>query len=342
MTALALPVLDIAGFRDDPHAPAGQRFVDDLRAICHEVGFFYVSGHGVPAALDEAIDHQARAFFDLPLDERLGIENVHSAQFRGYTRNGGEYTAGRPDRREQLDIGPEEPLPQLTDDSPAWMRLRGPNLWPASLPSFRSVVEQWLAQLDELGDVLLAALSLALGQPIDFFDAIVRPQPDFRLKIIRYPAALSEQERQGLGEHRDGGFLSIILQDDVGGLQVQRGDSFVDVPRVPGTYVVNLGEMVQLLTHGYFAATIHRVISPPVGVDRISIAYFHNPALHATLSPVELPAALAVEAPGGASADPSNPILANFGDNTLKVRMRSHPDVAARHHADLIERLTTA
>lgn len=333
----ALPVLDIAGFRHDPDSADGRRFVADLRAICHEVGFFYVSGHGVPADLDAAIDAEARALFDLPLDDRLAIENVHSPQFRGYTRNGGEYTAGKQDRREQLDIGPEEPAPELGPDSPAWLRLRGPNLWPASLPSFRPAVEAWLAALDGVGADLLRALALALGQPIDHFAPIVDPRPDFRLKIIRYPAATTPDERQGLGEHRDAGFMSIILQDEVGGLQVQRGGEFIDVPRIDGTYVVNLGEMLQLLTHGYFAATIHCVISPPLGVDRISIAYFHNPALQATLTPVVLAPELAVDAPGGASTDPANPILANFGMNTLKVRMRSHPDVAARHHADLLE-----
>jgi len=331
-----LPVLDLAPFIDDPSSTAAHAFIEQLRDICHDVSFFYVRGHGIPAAADEGIERAAREFFALPLEDRLAIENVNSPQFRGYTRNGGEYTAGKQDRREQLDIGPEDPEPHLESGSPAWMRLRGPNLWPAALPSFRPAVEAWLAELDRLGSQLLRALATALGQPVDFFAPIVDPRPDFRLKIIRYPAATSPEERQGLGEHRDAGFLSIILQDDVGGLQVQRGDGFIDVPRIPGTYVVNLGEMVQLLTHGYFRASIHRVVSPPLGVDRLSIAYFHNPALHATLTPVSLPPELAALAPGGESADPANPILANFGDNTLKVRMRSHPDVAARHHADLL------
>jgi isopenicillin N synthase-like dioxygenase len=332
----SLPVLDIADFMADPTSPAAADFIRRIRDICHEVSFFYVRGHGVAPTLDLEVERQARTFFALPLEDRLAIENVHSPQFRGYTRDGGEYTAGKQDRREQLDIGPEDPAPVLAPDSPAWMRLRGPNLWPARLPEFRPTVEAWLDAVDALGDHLLRALALALGQPMDFFDPIVEPRPDFRLKIIRYPAAATPDERQGLGEHRDAGFMSIILQDDVGGLQVLRGDEFVDVPRLPGTYVVNLGEMVQLLTHGYFRAAIHRVVSPPLGTERISIAYFHNPALHATLTPVPLPAELAAQAPGGESADAANPILANFGANTLKVRMRSHPDVAARHHADLL------
>ena len=88
--------------------------------------------------------------------------------------------------------------------------------------------------------------------------------------------------------------------------------------------------MFQLVTRGYYKATVHRVVSPPPGVQRISIAYFFNPKLEATLHPVDLPPALAAVAPGGDSDDPANPILANYGDNSLKVRLRSHPDVAAR------------
>jgi isopenicillin N synthase-like dioxygenase len=94
--------------------------------------------------------------------------------------------------------------------------------------------------------------------------------------------------------------------------------------------------MFQLVTRGYYTATVHQVVSPPPGVERISLAYFFNPKLEATLAPVDLPPHLAARAPGGDSVDPDNPILANYGDNSLKVRLRAHPDVAARHHADLL------
>ena len=102
--------------------------------------------------------------------------------------------------------------------------------------------------------------------------------------------------------------------------------------------MVNIGELLQLVSSGYFRATPHRVVSPPKGVQRISIAYFFNPGFEAKIVPVTLPAALAAEAPGGESADPDNPILSNYGFNTLKVRLRAHPDVAERHHADLLAR----
>ena len=125
-------------------------------------------------------------------------------------------------------------------------------------------------------------------------------------------------------------------QDEVGGLQVDRDGVMVDVPALPGAFVVNIGEMFQLVTRGYFRATVHRVVSPPSGVERISLAYFFNPRLEATLAPIDLPPELAAAAPGGDSADAANPILANYGDNSLKIRLRAHPDVAEAHHADLL------
>jgi isopenicillin N synthase-like dioxygenase len=114
----------------------------------------------------------------------------------------------------------------------------------------------------------------------------------------------------------------------------------VDVPVVPRTLVVNLGEMLQLATYGYLKATVHRVVSPPVGVERVSSVYFFNPRLDATVRPLDLPADLAAAAPGGDSADPANPIFATYGENILKMRLRAHPAVARRHHADLADALS--
>jgi isopenicillin N synthase-like dioxygenase len=306
--------------------------------VCHDSGFFYLVGHGVDPRLDEQVHDVARRFFALPEADRLAISNVNSPQFRGYTPVGNEYTNGRSDRRDQLDVGHELPVPNLGPDDPAWLRLRGPNLWPASLPALRTTITTWMTRMEEAGRTLLRALALALGQPADHFDPMVTPRPEVLVKVIRYPARDDPSEDQGVGEHRDTGLLTFVHQDDAAGLQVRSNDRFVGIPRVPGAYVVNLGEMMQLLTHGYFAATVHRVVSPrrEAERERVSVAYFFNPKLEATLEPLTLPADLAADAPGGASADPDNPILANYGENSLKVRLRAHPDVARRHHADLL------
>jgi isopenicillin N synthase-like dioxygenase len=251
---------------------------------------------------------------------------------------GHEYTGNRPDRRDELDIGRELPPPVLGPGDPAWLRLRGPNLWPAALPELRPAVERWIDAMEDVGRLLCRALATALGQPSDRFDAMVDPHPEVLVKLIRYPgvAGGDDGDRQGVGEHRDTGLLTFVLQDACGGLQIGLDGTWVDVPPLAGAYVVNLGEMMQLLTDGYFAATVHRVVSPVAPAERVSVAYFFNPKLEATLAPLCLPAALAARARGGASTDVANPILANYGDNSLKVRLRAHPDVARLHHADLL------
>src|SRR5262249_40089517 len=131
------------------------------------------------------------------------------------------------------------------------------------------------------------------------------------------------------------GLVSFVLQDEVGGLQVEIDGALVDATPRPGTYVMNLGEMLQAATSGYLRATKHRVASPPSGKERISIAYFFHPRLASGVEPIALPPALASEAPGGENSDPNDPVLKCFGDNYLKIRLRSHPDVAAAHYADV-------
>jgi isopenicillin N synthase-like dioxygenase len=331
-----LPVLDISDFGRDAGSPDAAAFVDGLRRTFHETGAAYLVGHGVPDELFERVRSVARRFFELPEEERLKIENVHSPQFRGYTRLGQEHTNGLRDLRDQIDVGRELPAPEIGPDDPAWLRLRGPNLWPESLPGFREAVTAWNAALEEVGRVLLRAVSVALGQPVDHFDDAVTP-PEILLKIIRYPAPDDEfPTKQGVGSHTDGGFLTLLDQDAIGGLEAEIGGAWVPVPALPGAFVVNIGEMLQLVSHGYFRATVHRVVSPPKGVDRLSIAYFYNPRFEAKIEPLDLAPELAAEAPGGESADPDDPILANYGLNSLKVRLRAHPDVAERHHADLL------
>jgi len=337
-SASPLPVLDISGFREDPDGPAGAAFVEELQRTFHEIGAAYLVGHGVPDQVVADVRAAAEEFFALPEPERLAIENVNSPQFRGYTRLGNEHTNGLRDLRDQVDVGRELPVPEIGPDDPAWLRLRGPNLWPEGLPQFRTAATAWNAALEEVGHVLIRAVALALGQPVDHFDAAVAP-PEILTKIIRYPAPSEDfPSDQGVGSHTDGGFLTLLHQDAVGGLEAEVHGVWTAVPARPGAFVVNIGEMLQLVSQGYFRATVHRVVSPPKGVQRISVAYFFNPKFEAKVEPVELPPALAAEAPGGESADPDNPILSNYGYNSLKVRLRAHPDVAERHHADLLAR----
>lgn len=331
-----LPVLDIADYLSDPAGDKASRFVRQLRDTCHGPGFFYLVGHGVDKARDNNVLDIANRFFELPIGEREDLAIGKSPHFRGYTLLKTERTGGRTDWRDQIDVGPEEPALTLRPDDPPWLRLRGPNQWPSSLPTMSGVVTEWMSQIQPLGMALMRALARGLGQAPDHFDDRMSPDPYTRVKIIRYPAQPEHGgSGQGLGLHHDSGIMTFILQDEVCGLQVMSEGKLIDVEPVPGAYVVNLGEMMQAATNGYLRATKHQVVSPPPGKQRLSIAFFMNPRLDARFEPLELPVELAAEAPGGQNLDPGDPVFETFGANTLKIRMRSHPDVTAAYYADV-------
>lgn len=309
-------------------------FRTTLRDATHEVGFLHLR-HGIPATVTDELFAVARQFFALPEGDKLAIEMTRSPWFRGYTRVGGERTEGAVDWREQIDVGTErEPLP--ADDlegAPPYLRLDGPNQWPAALPELRPVIEAWTARLSAIGHALLAEWAVALGASADHFDATFA-KPSTLLKLVRYPGRTDTG--QGVGAHKDPGILTLLLvEPGKAGLQVERDGGWFDVPPVEGTFVVNIGELLEVATDGYLRATRHRVASPAPGTERLSIPFFFNPGLDAEVPRIDLPPELAARA-RGVEQDDANVIGARYGENLLKARLRAHPDVAAIHHADLL------
>jgi len=330
MTELNLPILDLSQL--DAGDDAAARFRADLRAATRDVGFFYLTGTGIPSELEDRLHRAARDFFALPEDDKLAIENVKSPHFRGYTRVGGERTKGAVDWREQIDIGPER---DAVEGGPAFNRLIGPNLWPEAQPELREIVAEWHAALSAISRRLLRAWALALGAEESYFDDHFG-EPSTLIKIVRYPGTNDPLPQQGVGAHKDSGVLTLLwVEPGRGGLQVERDGEWVDAPPVDGAFVVNIGELLEYATNGYLKATNHRVVSPRAPHDRLSIPFFFNPALDTQLPLIELPADLAVHA-RGVTQDPGNPIHSLYGENALKSRLRAHPDVAEIHHADLI------
>lgn len=311
--------------------------MDDLRLACHDVGFAHIIGHGVAPDLERRLIDQASRFLALPVAEKEAIALVNSAAFRGYTSLGDERTRDQADWREQLDFGPEQQAPNPGSDGPAWLRLRGPNQWPAGVPDLASVAIEWLHTMHHFGVNILRAIAVGLGQPADHFDAAFIPVHDLHAKIIHYPADNPSSD-QGVGLHHDSGLLTFILQHEVAGLEVQIGDEMTRVEPLEGAYVMNLGAMMQTTTNGYLRATPHRVVSPVGDAGRISFALFFNPAFEASFEPIDLPADLAARARPETVDLKGEPIHTLFGENNLKVRLRSHPDVAARHYADVTSR----
>lgn len=331
-----LPVLDLAALHDGDGHPNARRFRAGLLNACRTEGFFHLTGLGLRDGLVDELRATARAFFDLPEQDKRAIEMVRSPHFRGWTRLGGEQTLGHQDWREQIDIGAERPVRPATADEP-WNVLEGPNQWPQALPQLADVVARWQYELERIARILVRQFALVLGQPPGAFEeAFARPST--LLKIVRYPgrSPADDPERQGVGAHKDSGFLTLVYAEPGSrGLQVWRDGRWFDVGPIEGALIVNIGELLELASDGLLTATTHRVISPLPGTTRISVPYFFNPALGTLLGRLTLPQDLAVQA-GGPTEDAGNVLYDRYGLNALKSRLRAHPDVAQRHHPELV------
>ncbi|MEU5424699.1 2-oxoglutarate and iron-dependent oxygenase domain-containing protein [Streptomyces olivoreticuli] len=327
-----LPVIDLSAASGDAATRAA--FHEALHGAARDVGFFHLTGHGITESETAELMRTLRAFFALPEAERLSISNLNSPHFRGYTRIGDERTGGSPDWRDQIDIGAER-APRIPGaDEPGYWWLEGPNQWPAALPELRTAALHWIDRLSTVAERLLHELLASIGAPATFYDDAFADRPHLHLKLVRYPGSAPDGAAQGVGAHKDYGFLTLLLQDEVGGLQVEGADGvFRDVPPMPGAFVINLGELLEVATNGYLKATNHRVVSPPGTRERYSVPFFYNPRLDARIEPVPFPHAH--RAPG-VTQDSSNPLFAEYGRNEIKGWLRAHPEVARRYHSGLL------
>lgn len=339
-TELALPLVDLADAAESHKQRAVQ--LERLRTAAHDLGFFYVTGHGIPQEVQDDLLAATRTFFDLPEASRREISNLNSAQFRGWTRVASEHTAGVPDRREQIDIGPERAVLDLGPADPDYLRLVGPNQWPSAVPELRPVVLTWLREADRVARTVLGLLAEALGQDPAWFDRWFDEEAVSNTKLVHYPArpagpAGDDTSSQGVGAHKDYGWLALVLQDDHSGLQVRSEEgSWIEATPTRGTLVFNVGEALEVATGGYLRANVHRVVAPEDGADRYSVPFFLAPRLDAVVEPLTLPDHLAAQS-RGVERDLGNPIFAEYGRKALLGWLRSHPEVARRWHADLLE-----
>ena len=331
---IALPTLDLSFL--DGTAAQRQGFLEDLRHAARDVGFFYLTGHGIDSELLQQVQDHARRFFALPDRDKTAVGMINSPHFRGYNRAASEITRGKPDLREQFDLGAEREVLPTTDNSPYWARLQGPNQWPQALPTLKPLLLDWQQAMTAMSLRLLRAFAQALALGPEAFDQLYGDKPNEHIKLMRYPGQASDESNQGVGAHKDSGFLSFLLQDQQAGLQVEIEEGrWIDALPRANTLVVNIGELLELATNGYLRATVHRVLSPAKGSERLSIAFFLGAQLDAVVPLYPLPAALLREARGPVS-DPANPLFRDVGWNYLKGRLRSHPDVAQRYYADAL------
>jgi len=342
----SIPEVSLAEWRDPAGDPAA--FAQRVRQICHEIGFLTLVDHGIEDEFVERWFALLEAFFALPEDVKAIIDKRRSPHFRGWERVGAELTDNRVDHREQLDVSSEHP-PRAADIEPKYLRLDGPNQWLSEdvLPGFHAVVDEFFDRMGALADELMEVLAVGLDLPADTFRLRFGERPLSFAKLISYPP--TPPGEAGVNGHHDAGFLTILLQHGVGGLQAQNpaGD-WIDVPPRRGSFVVNLGEMLQSMTGNYMVATTHRVITRE---QRFSSAYFHGPDLRASLAPLELDrrfgdAVAASPRHRGAgfmarrddllagAAGTTAPPPPVYGEQLWNYYVRSYPDNVRAHHPD--------
>jgi isopenicillin N synthase-like dioxygenase len=254
-----------------------------LREACTDVGFFYLAGHGISQGLLDAQLEWTRRFFALPLAARERVAMRNSRARRGFEPMATQVLdAGTPpDLKESFylgrELGPDHPYVR------AGVAGYGANQWPDGIPGFRAQMETYLVALGALAVDMMRILALSLELPRDYFDAMMR-EPMPVLRLIHYPPhpADARTNQLGAGAHTDWGALTFLLQDGSGGLEVQNaaGD-WVAAPPVPGTFVMNLGDMVERWTNGLYRSTVHRVLNRASGRSRYSVPYFSNPDFNA-------------------------------------------------------------
>jgi isopenicillin N synthase-like dioxygenase len=280
-----LPLIDVAPLvRGEPAPPALAHALD---AACRDTGFFYAVNHGVDEALQRELEVLSRRFFDLPDERKLAIRMpLGGRAWRGYFPVGGELTLAQPDLKEGIYFGEE-----LNAEDPRVQRglpLHGPNLFPTDVPELKDVVLRYLAELTRVGHALASGLGSALGLGADYFRLRYTAQPLVLFRIFSYPPTeRAAAEQWGVGEHCDYGLLTLLMQDDAGGLEVMTRDGWTEATPVPNAFVCNIGDMLERMTGGAYRSTLHRVRNRS-GRPRLSFPFFFDPAFDAKVEPISV------------------------------------------------------
>ena len=285
-TPASIPLIDISALRDNSDVSAVAAVGAAIDAACRDTGFFCISGHGVDYELFESLDALAREFFALPQSAKAEIAMARGGRaWRGWFPLGDEVTSGVPDRKEGIyfgqQLGPDDPRVQ------AELPLHGGNLFPLQLPALAPAVLAWIDAMTELGHIVMSGIALGLGLPADWFRLHLTSDPTLLFRIFQYP--VDGPGVWGVAQHTDYGLLTLLAQDNCGGLQVLGRDGWVNIEPIPNTFVCNIGDMLERITGGRYRSTLHRVRNTS-GRDRLSFPFFFDPSWHARPQPLPLTA----------------------------------------------------
>lgn len=286
----ALPVIGIGSLRDGNGCEIERSScIAEIRRACIEYGCFYVYDHGIDECSRVALFEAAIAFFSLPPAVKQALSIKNSAQFRGYTEMLGEITAGQPDWHECLDIQPLASRllePPVAEDGHV---LDDPGQWPAGLPDFRqAMIRSWDDRL-AMARRLVRGLALSLGLSIDYFDRF-HGLDLCDLRLSHYPAVVPQHSGAtalGMNAHVDLGFLAILDQDENDGLEVLIDGTWRAIPFLSGTYIVNIGLMMQRWTNDLYQAPWHRVRLSRQR-SRYAAPFFYEPRPDAVIEPLAI------------------------------------------------------
>lgn len=276
-----MEILDFMHWKEG--GEARQAFLKALLLACEQDGFFYLKNHGIPPERCAGILAAAAASFDLPAKDKEMIHINHSSNFRGYS-----ILKNERDWREQFHFGWEWPEFQPRPNLPDYYQLAGTNLFPTPLgESFKSEVMAYMKAVNELGQELLLAIATSLGLTWESFSPPSQEPAYLLLKFICYYPQPDGGQRPGVAPHCDWSWLTILLQDNLGGLEILSEEGkWLPARPLDGCLSVNLGELLEIVTHGRLKATPHRVINPSQAKKRLSVPAFINPPLNTMVSPI--------------------------------------------------------
>ena len=304
----------------------------EIDAACREFGFFTVVNHGVDPALCSRVADLAREFFALPEAEKTSVAMIRGGRaWRGWFPLHGELTSGTPDHKEGYYFGRE--LDPADPRVAAGLPLHGPNLWPTRPSALRPVLTEYLGALESVGRHLVRAISMGLGLGPDTLTNHWFQDPVILLRLFNYPPPIPGAPNHGVGEHgvgehTDYGFLTMLWQDQRGGLEVRTDAGWVTVAPDPDVFVCNIGDMLERLTAGRYRSTPHRVRSPHDG-ERISIPFFFDPDWDAPIETLPIPgSALPVPTKRWDDAD-VHAFEGTYGEYLLGKVAKVFPDLGA-------------
>jgi len=279
----SLPIIDVAPlFGADE--PSRTRVAQEIGRACRDHGFFYATGHGIAPQLLTRLDDASRTFFALPDFEKKEIAMSRGgAAWRGYFPVGAELTSGKPDQKEGVYFGSE-----LGAEDPRVRRglpLHGANQFPARPKDLRGAVLDYLDVTSLVAHAIMEGVALSLDLEASYFRRHYTGDPTILFRIFHYPAIAASSQEWSVGEHTDYGLLTLLAQDDAGGLQVKTRRGWIDAPPIANALVCNIGDMLDRLTGGFYRSTPHRAKNIS-GRGRLSFPFFFDPGFDAEIRPL--------------------------------------------------------